>query len=151
MQVTAVVIKALSVVLQYGMLFFLLFFVYRAARLMTAAARPVVEDIDTETEITAAEAVLTVLEAADESMIGRRFAFGDSISIGRGDANDIVINDGYVSHRHARVELWNNLYVIEDLGSVNKTYVNGQEIAGRQYLQSGDIISIGTVTFQFGR
>ena len=32
MQVTAVVIKALSVVLQYGMLFFLLFFVYRAAR-----------------------------------------------------------------------------------------------------------------------
>ena len=118
---------------------------------MTAAARPVVEDIYAETAITAAEAVLTVLEAADESMIGRRFAFGDSISIGRGDANDIVINDGYVSHRHARVELWNNLYVIEDLGSVNKTYVNGQEITGRQYLQSGDIISIGTVTFQFGR
>ena len=38
------------------MLFFLLFFVYRAARLMTAAARPVVEDIYAETEITAAEA-----------------------------------------------------------------------------------------------
>ncbi|MGM9539408.1 FHA domain-containing protein [Anaerovibrio sp.] len=151
MQITAMAIKVLSVVLQYGLLFFLLFFVYKAVRLMAAAGRPLVEDIYAETEITAAEAVLTVLEAVDESMVGRRFAFGDSISIGRGDDNDIVIRDGYVSHRHALVELMNNLYVIEDLGSVNKTYVNGQEIAGRQYLQSGDIISIGTVTFQFGR
>ena len=151
MQVTAMAIKGLSVVLQYGLLFFLLFFVYKTVRLMAASGRPLVEDIYEEAEITAAEAVLTVLEAVDENMVGRRFTFGDSISIGRSDDNDIVIRDGYVSHRHARVELMNNLYVIEDLGSVNKTYVNGQEIAGRQYLQSGDIISIGTVTFQFGR
>lgn len=151
MQVTAMAVKVLSVALQYGLLFFLLFFVYKTVRLMAAASRPVIEDIYAEAEITASEAVLTVLEAADESMVGRRFAFGESISIGRGSDNDIVINDGYVSHRHALVELMNNLYVIEDLGSVNKTYVNGQEIAGRQYLQSGDIISIGTVNFQFGR
>ena len=56
-----------------------------------------------------------------------------------------------MSHHHAVVELMNNLYVIQDLGSVNRTYVNGQEINGRQYLQSGDIINIGTVSFQFGR
>ena len=151
MQVTAMAIKGLIVVLQYGLLFFILFFGYKTVRLMAAAGRPLVEDTYEEAEITAAEAVLTVLEAVDENMVGRRFAFGDSISIGRSDDNDIVIRDGYVSHRHARVELMNNLYVIEDLGSVNKTYVNGQEIAGRQYRQSGDISSIGTVTCQFGR
>ena len=151
MQATAMVIKVLSVSLQYGMLFFLLYFVYKAVRLMVRDAKPMVDDIYTETQITPDEAVLTVLEAADESMIGRRFAFGQSISIGRAADNDIVIQDGYVSHRHAVVELLNNLYVIQDLGSVNRTYVNGQEINGRQYLQSGDIINIGTVTFQFGR
>ncbi len=151
MQATAMVIKVLSVSLQYGMLFFLLYFVYKAVRLMVRDARPMVDDIYTEAQITPDEAVLTVLEAADESMIGRRFAFGQSISIGRAADNDIVIQDGYVSHRHAVVELLNNLYVIQDLGSVNRTYVNGQEINGRQYLQSGDIINIGTVTFQFGR
>ena len=151
MQGTALAIKVLSVGMQYGLLFFLLFFVYKTIKFMTASAKPVFEDVYAETQITPDEAVLTVLEAADSSMLGRRFAFGASISIGRGSDNDIVIQDGYVSHRHAVVELMNNLYVIEDLGSVNKTYVNGQEIAGRQYLQSGDIISIGTVTFQFGR
>ena len=151
MQATAMTIKVLSVGLQYGMLFFLLYFVYRTARLMLKDASPVVDDIYNEPQITPDEAVLTVIEAADASMVGRRFAFGQSISIGRAPDNDIVIQDGYVSHRHAVVELLNNLYVIQDLGSVNKTYVNGQEISGRQYLQSGDMINIGTVTFQFGR
>ena len=108
-------------------------------------------DIYTETEITVEEAVLTVLEAIDQRMIGRRFAFTEQISIGRSDDNDIVINDGYVSHHHAVITLYNNLYVIEDLGSRNRTLVNGQELEGRQYLQSGDMISVGTVVLQFGR
>ena len=151
MQATATVIKVLSVGLQYGMLFFLLYFVYKATRLMLKDARTVADDIYNEPQTTPTEAVLTVLEAADEGMVGRRFAFGQSISIGRAADNDIVIQDGYVSHRHAVIELLNNLYVIQDLGSMNKTYVNGQEIGAPQYLQSGDIISIGTVKFPFGR
>ena len=109
MQATAMIIKVLSVGLQYGMLFFLLYFVYKAVRFMAKDAKPVVEDVYAESQITPDEAVLTVLEAADEAMVGRRFAFGQSISIGRGADNDIVIQDGYVSHHHAVVELMNNL------------------------------------------
>ena len=65
-----------------------------------------------------------------------------------------VVVDSYVSFyadSSKKASVHNNLYVIQDLGSVNRTYVNGQEINGRQYLQSGDIINIGTVSFQFGR
>lgn len=151
MQGTAMVIKILGIALQYGLLAFLLFFVYKVVKYMQLSSQPVREKIYSEVEITAQEAVLTVLEAADESLVGRRFAFADRISIGRSEDNDIVINDGYVSHYHAVIGMLNNLYVIEDLGSVNKTYLNEQEISGRQYLQTGDIISIGTVTMQFGR
>lgn len=151
MELTAMAIKVLSVGLEYGLLFLLLYFVYKAIRFMKDDSREAIEDIYVESQTTPDEAVLTVVEAADNSMMGRRFAFGQSISIGRGQDNDIVIQDGYVSHRHAVIELLNNLYVIQDLGSVNRTYVNGQEISGRQYLQTGDTISIGTVTFQFGR
>lgn len=151
MELTAMAIKVLSVGLEYGLLFLLLYFVYKAIRFMRDDSREAIEEIYTESQITPDEAVLTVIEAADGSMVGRRFAFGQSISIGRGQDNDIVIQDGYVSHNHAVIELLNNLYVIQDLGSVNRTYVNGQEISGRQYLQTGDTISIGTVTFQFGR
>ena len=93
MQATAMIIKVLSVGLQYGMLFFLLYFVYKAVRFMAKDAKPVVEDIYAESQITPDEAVLTVLEAADEAMVGRRFAFGQSISIGRGADNDIVIDE----------------------------------------------------------
>ncbi len=151
MELTAMAIKVLSVGLEYGLLFLLLYFVYKAIRFMKDDSREAIKEIYTESQTTPDEAVLTVIDAADGSMVGRRFAFGQSISIGRGLDNDIVIQDGYVSHSHAVIELLNNLYVIQDLGSVNRTYVNGQEISGRQYLQTGDMISIGTVTFQFGR
>lgn len=151
MELTAMAIKAICVGLEYGLLFLLLYFVYKALRFMRDDSKDAIEDIYAESLTTPDEAVLTVLEAADRSMMGRRFAFGRGISIGRGQDNDVVINDGYVSHRHAVIELLNNLYVIQDLGSVNRTYVNGREISGRQYLKTGDTISIGTVTFQFGR
>jgi len=45
----------------------------------------------------------------------------------------------------------NNLYVIEDLNSVNHTYLNDQILTKKAYLQSGDIIKIGLVTFKFER
>lgn len=151
MEATAIGIKVLGIVLQYGLLIFLLLFVYKAINFMAKDSKAIRTDIYTETEITVEEAVLTVLGAIDQRMIGRRFAFTEQISIGRSDDNDIVINDGYVSHHHAVITLYNNLYVIEDLGSRNRTLVNGQELEGRQYLQSGDMISVGTVVLQFGR
>lgn len=151
MQGTAIVIKLLGIILQYGLLALLLYFVYKLIKFMTKDSREVREDIYAVTEISNEEAVLTVLEAADATMIGQRFAFSDEISIGRGTDNDIILNDSFASHHHAVIALLNNLYVIEDMGSVNKTYVNGQAITGRQYLQSGDIITIGSVSFEFGR
>ena len=151
MQGTAIVIKLLGIILQYGLLALLLYFVYKLIKFMTKDSQEVREDIYAVTEISNEEAVLTVLEAADATMIGQRFAFSDEISIGRGTDNDIILNDSFASHHHAVIALLNNLYVIEDMGSVNKTYVNGQAITGRQYLQSGDIITIGSVSFEFGR
>ncbi|MCR5177312.1 MAG: FHA domain-containing protein [Anaerovibrio sp.] len=151
MQGTATVVKLLGIVLQYGLLILLLYFVYRLMRFMQNDSRQTREDIYAVTEISNEEAVLTVIEASDPDMLGQRFAFSDEIMIGRGGDNDIVLNDSFASHHHARIALLNNLYVIEDMGSVNKTYVNGQPVSGGQYLQSGDIITIGSVSFQFGR
>lgn len=151
MQGTAMVFKILGIVLQYGLLFFLMFFVYKLVRFMKNDSQTVRDDVCSVTEISAVEAVLTVLEAADSELVGRRFAFSDAVSIGRGPSNDIILKDSFVSHEHAVIQLMNNLYVIEDLGSINKTYVNGEPLTGRQYLQSGDEISIGSAVFQFGR
>lgn len=70
---------------------------------------------------------------------------------GRGQENDIVVDDTYVSHHHAVINLVNNIYIIEDLNSVNHTYLNGAVLRQKAALQDGDIIKIGLVTFKFKR
>ena len=49
------------------------------------------------------------------------------------------------------VFLRNNLYVIEDLGSRNHTYVNDRQLNGKAYLKAGDLIRIGFLTLKFER
>lgn len=149
MLTTAFFLKVLSVVLQYGVLFFLFYFIYKLVCLMRSDVQPLLRPLKKETS--SKEAVLTIVEADDKAMEGRRFAFSDMLSIGRGEENDIVMNDSYVSHHHAVLTLVNNLYVIEDLRSVNHTYINGNILNGKTYLQSGDLIRIGLVTFRFER
>ncbi len=67
----------------------------------------------------------------------------NEIFIGRDLSNDIVINDPEVSRRHARLFIQGNNYVIEDLGSTNGTYVNGQRLMGPYVLRPGEVIVFG--------
>ncbi len=67
----------------------------------------------------------------------------EEVFIGRDLSNDIVINDPEVSRRHARLFLQGNNYVIEDLGSTNGTYVNGQRLMGPYVLRPGEVIVFG--------
>ncbi len=70
--------------------------------------------------------------------------------IGRDDGVDIVIPTPAVSRRHARLMMENNGYIIEDLGSSNGTFVNGDRLIGRRALQHGDQIRLGqAITLNF--
>jgi hypothetical protein len=63
--------------------------------------------------------------------------------IGRDLTNDIVISDSEVSRRQARLFLQGANYVIEDLGSTNGTFVNGQRLMGSYVLRPGEIVTFG--------
>ena len=63
--------------------------------------------------------------------------------VGRDLNNDIVINDPEISRRHARLYAQGNGYVLEDLGSTNGTFVNGQRLLGPYVLRPGDTITFG--------
>jgi len=65
-----------------------------------------------------------------------------SLSIGRGQSNDIHIDNPAVSNKHAKVMTVLNESFIEDLGSTNGTYVNGNKVAGHA-LKNGETIFIG--------
>ena len=68
---------------------------------------------------------------------------GDQLTIGRDSTNPVAINDAEVSRKHARLMFQGGKYVLEDLGSTNGTFVNGQRLAGPVVLKSGDVISLG--------
>jgi predicted component of type VI protein secretion system len=74
----------------------------------------------------------------------------DIITLGRDITNDIVINDPEVSRHHSRMTRSAGGYMLEDLGSTNGTFVNGQRLTGARQLNSGDLISLGeTVTLAY--
>jgi FHA domain len=62
--------------------------------------------------------------------------------IGREETCDVVIPDRQVSRQHARIRMEADRYILEDLGSKNGTFVNGQELPGAHPLQDGDVIQI---------
>jgi predicted component of type VI protein secretion system len=65
------------------------------------------------------------------------------IFVGRDLSNDIVINDPEISRRHARLYVQGASYVLEDLGSTNGTFVNGQRLMGANVLRPGDSVTFG--------
>ena len=74
----------------------------------------------------------------------------DIITLGRDITNDIVINDPEVSRHHMRLTRGAGGYTLEDLGSTNGTFVNGQRLTGAKPLNNGDMIGLGeTVTLGY--
>lgn len=67
----------------------------------------------------------------------------ETITIGRGSENQIVLDDPQVSRHHARLTWQGNSFLLEDLGSVNGTWVNGVRIVSPVLLRPGDSIGIG--------
>ena len=65
------------------------------------------------------------------------------VVVGRSSELDMVLVEDMVSRRHAKITVNGDQIFIQDLGSTNGTFVNGEKIK-RSRLQEGDRILIGT-------
>ena len=63
--------------------------------------------------------------------------------VGSSRESDLVVDDPSVSRTHLLLEQLGGAWFIEDLGSRNGTYVNGQRISGRRVVKPGDEIRLG--------
>jgi pSer/pThr/pTyr-binding forkhead associated (FHA) protein len=72
-------------------------------------------------------------------------------SVGRQAGNDIVLNTSAVSRYHAQFEAAGGLVYLVDLGTVNGTFVNDQQVEpnSRVALSDGDVIMLGDVLLLF--
>ncbi len=82
---------------------------------------------------------------------GAAYDLSDGAMLGRGDGADIRLEDAFASSRHARLVPEGDVIVLEDLGSTNGTYLNGEPLRGPQPLHVGDRIRIGDSEFTFER
>ncbi|MEK6274077.1 MAG: FHA domain-containing protein [Actinomycetota bacterium] len=83
-----------------------------------------------------------VLVVTKGPLAGRRFELEAELVIGR-EGVAVTIDDSELSRRHAAVRPVQGGFEIEDLGSLNGTFVNGERIATPTQLDGGDSIKLG--------
>jgi hypothetical protein len=91
------------------------------------------------------------VETAPGFTAGSVYDVSDGALFGRGDQCNIKLEDNFASTNHARITPQGDSIVLEDLGSTNGTYLNGQALTGPQPLHHGDRIRIGDSEFAVER
>jgi diguanylate cyclase (GGDEF)-like protein len=98
------------------------------------------------------EADVILIAHPESQRLGSRFRLspGTTLEIGRSAAVGISLPEVMsISRKHARLRYMGPVVTVEDLGSTNGTYVNGQPIHGRTVLRSGDRFQTAAVHFKF--
>jgi len=76
------------------------------------------------------------------------FDMRPQLSVGRAADNDVRLDGLQISNHHARFVRTNGNVSVEDAGSTNGVYVNGERISGRRAVQLSDVIQIGPFVLQ---
>ena len=98
----------------------------------------------------AAVAASAVLVVTAGNAIGRRLDLADELVVGRrAEGEGRLGDDPALSRRHARLtRSASGEVTIEDLGSANGTFVNGERVRDRRVLALGDSIRLGSTTME---
>ncbi len=72
----------------------------------------------------------------------------EPLTIGRSSESGLVIRDDYTSSHHARLVLWGDQWMIQDLDSTNGTWHDGQRVAAPVAIKVGAPIKVGATTFE---
>lgn len=75
----------------------------------------------------------------------------EQLTIGRSNESGLVIRDDYTSTHHARLMLWNDQWVVQDLDSTNGTFLDGARVTVPTPVPLGTPVTIGTTSFELRR
>ena len=80
---------------------------------------------------------------------GKKLTFPDrEIVFGRDKSCNVLLSSDQISRRHCLLKPSANGLLIVDLGSRNGTYVNDRLVDDERLLRPGDVIRIGSLSFQ---
>lgn len=72
----------------------------------------------------------------------------EPLTIGRSSESGLVVRDDYTSSHHARLVLWGEQWMIQDLDSTNGTFHDGTRVAAPVPVRLGAPIKVGATTFE---
>lgn len=72
----------------------------------------------------------------------------EPLTIGRSSESGLVIRDDYTSSHHARLMLWGEQWMIQDLDSTNGTWHDGTRVSAPMPITVGAPIKVGATTFE---
>lgn len=75
----------------------------------------------------------------------------EPLTIGRSAESGLVIRDDYTSTHHARLMLWSDEWMLQDLDSTNGTFLDGVRVTVPQAVPLGTPIKVGMTTFELRR
>ncbi len=83
-----------------------------------------------------------MLLKVQQPLTGQQIALSPGLTIGR-EGCEIVLPDPEISRRHAIVRRLDSGLALEDLGSLNGTWINDKRIEGVTELRQGDVVRFG--------
>lgn len=97
-------------------------------------------------------AATATLLVTDGPARGTTLALGQSaVLLGRSPSCTLVLDDDYSSSRHARIFPHEGGWWVEDLGSTNGTFVDGERIAEPRRLDPGTPVRVGQTVVELQR
>ena len=141
--------EIIAMTTKYILAFVIYLFIFRIAKL-------IYQDIKTMTvweeskERNPHLKLLSSMERAGMKTVTEIFPIkNQNTVIGRSFECEVVIADPHISSKHVSIEKANQGFIINDLGSVNGTYVNGVRLLNPAVLREGDEIMIGVTKLLF--
>jgi pSer/pThr/pTyr-binding forkhead associated (FHA) protein len=91
----------------------------------------------------------TYLLVTEGGLTGTRIGLtGAPVLIGRANDSTLVLEDDYASTRHARISLQDGMWIVEDLGSTNGTYLGQRKLDGPTPMEVGVPLRIGKTALE---
>ncbi|MDZ4717561.1 MAG: FHA domain-containing protein [Roseiflexaceae bacterium] len=144
-------LEVIILILRFAVVGFLYLFLWQVLRAVISELRAVGQSSGSQAASRYGQ--LVVLRSGQSGVaVGKIFTLGPSNLIGRSmESCEIALNDTFLSQQHARLELRDDTWVIEDLRSTNGTFVNGIEVRDATVLEDGDILRFGRVELRLVR
>jgi hypothetical protein len=127
-------------------LLFLYLFLFAVVRVLVRDLRAAAREPETELG-----RLFVVASPGGEPRAGTALPLDAITTLGRDVNNSIVVDDRFASSEHAVLTFRGRAWYVEDVGSTNGTYVNGERVEGVAPLAYGDDLQIGQVRFRLER